>query len=472
MVVSSAFDLGESEMSYENHHVFNDGKIALYTRNGNPTYQARLSVPGIDRYIVKSTKRTNLAEALGVAEVMWNDYWYKARNQLETGTNTFETLYKKWLKAHHVSLSVHRQKYITGTAKRYLLPYFGKYAVSQISDALIERYWDWRRNLWTSEAGKERIETARRQRPTAANPHRSKLGNVAKVPANKSLSMEQTVLRQIFGWAVRTGAMVKMPHVHVPLPKQSSVQRRPSFTHDEFIALRDYLNKWIAGSGASDGDNRKASTNPVHNYHRRLLRNYVLFMQASGLRPNEARQLRWRDMTRIVDSKGDEQLHLSIAPTTKTGARECVPLRHALRIVDDMKEHNARTGREDFVFSDRNGKPIENFGKTFKQVLKDCGLLCDSFGRERVIYSLRHTYATVRIANSQISAGDLAANMGTSPGIIHRHYNHTTVAQRADLHGGTEKMVNGELMASSMPPRSRKARKPSRNQIREITITA
>ncbi|TJU90718.1 MAG: phage integrase family protein [Mesorhizobium sp.] len=349
-------------MSYENRHAFNDGKILLYTRNGNPTYQARLSIPGLENYVVKSTKRTNLMEARAAAEILYNEYWYKARNGLETGTNTFETLYKRWLTANTVGLSDHRLKYITGTARRYLLPYFGKYAVSQISDSLIEKYWDWRRNLWASDAGKERINTARRQRATPANPHKSKLGNVATVPANKSLSMEQTVLRQIFAWAVRTGTMTKMPHVKVTLPKQIGVGRRPAFTVPEFLALREYLRKW-AGE-ATEGDNLKGSSNPVHIYHRRLLRNYVLFMQASGLRPNEARQLRWRDMTRMKDRNGREQMVLSISPSTKTGARLCVPLHHALSIVDDMKKQNARTEPEDFVFSDRNSKPIENFGKT------------------------------------------------------------------------------------------------------------
>jgi integrase len=40
-----------------------------------------------------------------------------------------------------------------------------------------------------------------------------------------------------------------------------------------------------------------------HSFHvrqRNILRNYVLFMANSGLRPNEARQLRWRDI-KITD---------------------------------------------------------------------------------------------------------------------------------------------------------------------------
>lgn len=60
-------------MAYENRHEFSDGKIVLYTRNGKPTYQARLTIDGLEKYVVKTTKRTNLAEAKAVAEALHNE---------------------------------------------------------------------------------------------------------------------------------------------------------------------------------------------------------------------------------------------------------------------------------------------------------------------------------------------------------------------------------------------------------------
>lgn len=50
-------------MSYDNKHVFRDGKITLYTRNGQPTFHTRLKVEGHKGYIVRSTHRTELADA-------------------------------------------------------------------------------------------------------------------------------------------------------------------------------------------------------------------------------------------------------------------------------------------------------------------------------------------------------------------------------------------------------------------------
>lgn len=423
--------------AYGERHIFQDGRIVLYTRNDSPTFQARITVDGLPKPIVKSTKRTSIVEALAVAEDLYNDFRYKVRHGQEIGTHTFATLYKRYLASNKAGLSEHRIKFIDGTAGRYFLPYFGRYNIAQITDTLIENYWDWRRNFWTSDAGKDRIATAQRARPTAANPRKSKLGNVAPVPSTKSLSMEQTVLRQIFGWAVRTGAMTRMPHVKVPVQRSHGVSRRPAFTPDEWQQLYRYLRNWVGEGDEGVVTPEPKKLNAYHLHHRRLLRNYILFMHASGLRPNEARQLRWRDMKTHKDRNGETQLLLSVSPTTKTGARDCIPLRYALDIVERMKAQNIHREPDDFVFSGVDGAPVSDFGKTFKKVLRDSGLLHDSFGQERTIYSLRHTYATMRLANSDISLHDLAQNMGTSPATIFAHYSHVTPTQKAHLHGGT-----------------------------------
>ena len=50
----------------------------------------------------------------------------------------------------------------------------------------------------------------------------------------------------------------------------------------------------------------------------------------------------------------------------------------------------------------------------------------DSIGRERTIYSLRHTYATFRLENGT-NVYWLKQNMGTSVQMIERHYGQTKV---------------------------------------------
>jgi integrase len=159
-------------------------------------------------------------------------------------------------------------------------------------------------------------------------------------------------------------------------------------------------------------------------------------MMASGLRPNEARQLRWRDVEIYTDPDGIEHVILHISPNTKTGKRQCVPLRVARKYLDILKEHSHHTEPNDLVFCDQQGQPIDNFGKTFKKILTDAGILRDRWGEVRTIYSLRHTYATFRLLYGHANIEDLAQNMGTSPQQIFKHYRHITVRQKAPELGG------------------------------------
>ena len=68
-----------------------------------------------------------------------------------------------------------------------------------------------------------------------------------------------------------------------------------------------------------------------------------------------------------------------------------------------------------------DGRPVASFKKGFEQILGQAGVLYDSDGKRRVPYSLRHTYATMRISEG-VSVYQLAANMGTSVEMIENFY--------------------------------------------------
>lgn len=52
------------------------------------------------------------------------------------------------------------------------------------------------------------------------------------------------------------------------------------------------------------------------------------------------------------------------------------------------------------------------------------GLLYDRDGDRRSIYSLRHTYATMRLEKGDVSIYDLSLNMGCKVKKIENHYSH------------------------------------------------
>ena len=60
---------------YENSYELKDGAILIYTRPGRKktTYQARLKVPGVTGYIIKSLKTSDLNAAVSLAEDLFHD---------------------------------------------------------------------------------------------------------------------------------------------------------------------------------------------------------------------------------------------------------------------------------------------------------------------------------------------------------------------------------------------------------------
>ncbi len=56
--------------------------------------------------------------------------------------------------------------------------------------------------------------------------------------------------------------------------------------------------------------------------------------------------------------------------------------------------------------------------------MSEHGLLKSPHGQDRTLYSLRHTYATLRLSDGDVSIHQLAKQMGTSVGMLEKHYSH------------------------------------------------
>lgn len=425
--------------SYEQHDWVIPDKVMIYQRSGSPKWQMRLKIPDRAGYVVKSTKQKDRALAEEVARKEFNALAYKVENNLEIKSYDFAKIYAAWWERERPSKGEARRKYIEGTAKRYLLPYFGEVlngiSITALTDLHFEDYWGWRIGYWGSGEGQQNLLTANKRRNNQANQRHSKKGNVAKRPSNKTLQMEQSLLKQIFWWSHRRGIIQRQPYIKAPkdaATKNLDTARRPTFDVSEYRQLYRLMRQWVKGEAIGEqprrngkfGKGRVVIKKPhsLHIWHRNLIRNYVLFMANTGLRPNEARQLRWRDI-RTTD---DGIRYLYIQPTTKTGERDTYPLPSAFRYLERVAEQSEYTSPDDLIFGDRDGNPVENFNKTFTALLADNDLLYDTNGRRRTIYSLRHFYATQRLSSktNPVPMEVLAKNMGTSPQTLYRHYRH------------------------------------------------
>jgi len=83
-----------------------------------------------------------------------------------------------------------------------------------------------------------------------------------------------------------------------------------------------------------------------------------------------------------------------------------------------------------FRFSDGYQPPSLN--GTFRRLMRDSGLLLNSEGQTRTLYSLRHTYATIALLEGGTDIHTLSKQMGNSAAMIGRHYSKLTATMAAD----------------------------------------
>ena len=78
--------------------------------------------------------------------------------------------------------------------------------------------------------------------------------------------------------------------------------------------------------------------------------------------------------------------------------------------------------KKNLYFVTPDGSSVGSYKKGFQKLLDECDLRLDNDGNYRTLYSLRHTYATMRI--NEVPIYQLAVNMGTSVKMIEEYYSH------------------------------------------------
>lgn len=390
---------------YIEKHELRDGRILLYIDGDKkkPIWNCRFRLPGRTGYILKSSGTTNLAEATKFAEDQYDDMRFKLRNNMPIKDKLFEEVFDLWIETGIENLSIHRQKLHNSIGKRYFRPFFGKTDIVRINEQKIEEYWDWRLSYWRSGPGAA-------HRPS----------NAVDTPAQKTLDIEKGMLGQILKWAKRRGHLTALPLLHAPRLKNKrskEERRRPGFSEDEIAKLIQHMETWEA-----------ETPNAYHRYYRSLMKHAIMLVYYSGMRPNELFQLKWSD----IEYHGNETIAFHIAPTTKTGERVCVPMPEVLTHLISIQDiTNEKWDSTNLVLKNLDGNPLKWTYKPLSDLLKNAGLLIDTFGRKRTFYSFRHAYATHRlIAGTPINK--LAKNLGTSVSYIEQHYDHTTNLMNAE----------------------------------------
>ena len=237
--------------------------------------------------------------------------------------------------------------------QNHLLPFFGKKGLSEVTPGLLQEY------------------RVLRLTP-AAN---------GKVPSRSTLHHEIVTLRQVMKTALRHGWIAQLPDFSTPYRGSSKI------THRAWFSPEDYKRLYTATRA-----NAKAAAGKSWQYAAEQLHDYVLFMANTGLRPDEANGLEYRDVS--IEEDNDETI-LVIEVRGKRGVGYCKSTRGAVHPFRRLVERND-PAPTDLIF------PADH-KKQFNRILAETGLKFDREGSRRTAYSLRHTYICLRLMEAQTS---------------------------------------------------------------------
>jgi integrase len=279
--------------------------------------------------------------------------------------------------------------------KKYHIPFFDRTHITNIDRAKLMEF-----DRWREKEGK-------------------------KIPTQSTLKNHNAAMQRVFDEAVIRNWMVPAQVPSLSISSGTPGVRRDYFTADEVTKITNGFESWIAES-------RTQNSREV----RQLLFYYFQFAVYTGLRPGtEMDNLRWNDI-KIEDKAEDPHIVITVRKgktTLHTGNRVVVGYHDVLDMILDM--HSRSLDGEDtengvpddfnpLVFRLPNGKTTQQLGRNFTMLLKRLKLE-NGPGGKRTLYSLRHTYITMKLLEG-VPSKVIASQCGTSPAMIDMHYSHLT----------------------------------------------
>jgi integrase len=209
--------------------------------------------------------------------------------------------------------------------------------------------------------------------------HQEAIAKRGKLPGHSTMHQEIVTLRQILKTALRHGWLDRLPDFSEPYRSSPKISHRAWFSPEEYKKLYEAT--------------RKRTQEPKqerYKWESQQLDDYVLFAVNTGLRPDEAWRLEFRDVT-IVDDEDLGKTILEIEVRGKRGVGYCKSMPGAVRPFERLKSR-LRPAR---VYGVHTPTPTA--------------------------YSLRHTYICLRLMEGA-DIYQIAKNCRTSVEMIEKYY--------------------------------------------------
>lgn len=428
----------------ETTHILVERKLVLFQRPRSKVWQCRFKID--DKWQRSSTGAHVLKEARDKAFDLIQEAGVRKKLNYVPITRNFQNVANYTIKKLVETKDTPDYKPIFEEYKslitKYFIPFFGKYKIDSINYQLIEEFKKW---------------------------HANKIGHI---PSRSTELNHNAALNKIFDYAEANG------YIHaVNRPTLKTIgrvsERRADFTIAEVINLKANFANWI--------EQTKEDSKPI----RQLLRDYVFVLLDTGARPGkELLSLKWVNLTPdfrpdlietgkiVADEFGEAEKEIAFKPKhavvlditeTKTTRRKAIGRLTTWQVLNEIAQRNYGKKMQDlvkegctdkiFLYREVLGRRIKkadhsasarlveatSFPKLFEKYLREHNLLVDSItGKERVLYSLRHTYATIALERDKVPVHTLAKQMGTSVKMIEMHYSHLDAVKAIDQLRGEE----------------------------------
>jgi len=282
-----------------------------------------------------------------------------------------------------------------------LVPFFGNLGISEITAGKIQEY--------------------------RVHRHQEAITKRGKPPGHSTLHQEIVTLRQTLKTALRHGWLDRLPDFSEPYRSSPKISHRAWFSPEEYKRLYEATRK------RAHEPKKKGFTWEAEQLH-----DYVLLAVNTGLRPDEAWRLEFRDVT-IVDDEDLGKTILEIEVRGKRGVGYCKSMPGAVRPFERLRSrlrpariYGVNTPTKTSVTSAELGDQWRIPGPTdlifpkwqrelFKTILDEQNLRFDREGRPRTAYSLRHTYICLRLMEGA-DIYQIAKNCRTSVEMIEKYY--------------------------------------------------
>ncbi|MGD9670795.1 MAG: tyrosine-type recombinase/integrase [Hyphomicrobiaceae bacterium] len=352
------------------------GKVLLYKREQSAKWQCASFLEG--RMRRATTKTTSLAEAKDFAE----DWYLTLRGLQRRGElpneKTFKQAAEMFTREYEVITRGERSpKWVEGHKSRlrlHLLPFFGRMGLSEITAGKAQEYRVQRLN----------------------NPPAGK-----KPPSYSTLHQDIVTLRLVLKAAVRHEWLKHVPDLSAPYRRSGKIAHRAWFSPAEYRMLYKATRENIR---QAIGRRKVRMAEELHDK--------VLFLANTGIRPDEARRLEYRDVT-VVKDQATNQTILEIEVRGKRGVGYCKSMGGAVQPFLRMKERS-RPQPTDLLF-------VKDHKRQFNRILEELNLKFDRDGNRRTLYSLRHSYISFRLLEGA-DIYQIAKNCRTSVEMIEKHY--------------------------------------------------